>query len=110
MGPAIQYTSEEPNPVITLNVYSGANGSSSIYEDDGTSRQYLNGSYSRIPLTYDDRSRTLTIGARRGSWPGMAGRRTIKVRWMKPGRPLDLEGADRTIIYTGAAVALRASR
>ncbi|MBV9528698.1 TIM-barrel domain-containing protein [Sphingomonas sp.] len=107
-GPAIQYALQDANPVITLVVYTGANGSASIYEDDGVSRQYLNGRYSRIPLSYDDGTKTLTLGTRQGSWPGMAGRRTIKVRWVKPGRPLKLDASDATVTYTGAPLTVRA--
>ena len=109
-GPAVQYALQEANPPITLDVYTGANGQFSLYEDDGVSRQYLNGHYSRIPLNYDERAKALTIGAREGSWPGMAGTRTVKIRWIRPGRALDLDAADATVTYTGAPVTVRAPR
>ncbi|MGZ2411071.1 alpha-D-xyloside xylohydrolase [Sphingomonas sp. F9_3S_D5_B_2] len=109
-GPAVQYALQEANPPITLTVYTGANGTYSLYEDDGVSRQYLNGRYARIPLSYDEGTKTLTVGAREGSWPGMAGQRTIRVRWIRPGRPLDLDSADETITYTGAPISFRAPR
>jgi alpha-D-xyloside xylohydrolase len=70
---------------LTLNVYTGADGSFSLYEDDGLSRQYLNGKYSRIPFAWNEKSKSLTIAAREGTYPGMAGKRPIRVRWMKPG-------------------------
>jgi alpha-D-xyloside xylohydrolase len=106
-GPAVQYALQEANPTLTLNVYTGANGSGSVYEDDGTSRQYLNGKYTRIPLRYDSRAKTLTIGRREGSWQGMAATRAIRVRWIKPGRALDFDAADRTITYSGVPVTVR---
>jgi alpha-D-xyloside xylohydrolase len=111
-GPAIQHTKDPQSHSgpITLNVYTGADGSFSIYEDDGTSRQYLNGAWSRIPLSYDEASKTLTIGPREGSYPGMAARRTIHIRWMKPGspRPLAFDARpDATIAYTGGQQAVR---
>jgi alpha-D-xyloside xylohydrolase len=101
-GPAVQFTGQEQNPVLRLQVYPGANGAGSVYEDDGVSRQYLTGKYARIPVRYNEATRTLTIGAREGSYPGMAPTRTIRVRWAKPGRPLDLEAADQTLTYNGA--------
>ena len=55
----------------------------------------------------DDATRTLTIGLREGSYSGMTAARTIRVRWIKPGRPLDLESADMTVAYTGAPIKLR---
>jgi alpha-D-xyloside xylohydrolase len=106
-GPAIQYTGEEQNPVLTIAVYTGANGVGSIYEDDGISRQYLQGKYARIPLAYDQRTHSLTIGARQGSYPGMAATRTIRIRWMIPGRPRNLDDADQTVTYLGAATTIR---
>src|SRR6185369_1409141 len=106
-GPAIQYALQEASPTLTLNVYTGTSGTGSVYEDDGTSRQYLSGKYARIPLRYDERSKSLTIGAREGSWPGMAAMRTIRVRWITPGRALDLDAADETVTYSGGPLTLR---
>jgi alpha-D-xyloside xylohydrolase len=106
-GPAIQFTGNDTRAPLTLNVYTGANGAFSLYEDDGVSRQYLAGKSSRIPLAWNDSARTLTIGAREGSYPGMAGTRTIRIRWITPGRALNLDAADRTLTYTGAPVSVR---
>jgi alpha-D-xyloside xylohydrolase len=103
-GPAIQHTREGQNGPITLLVYGGADGRFSLYEDDGVSRQYLNGAYSRLPVRYNDAGGTLTIGARQGSFPGMAGKRTIHVRFTQAGVPraLDFDRADRTVVYDGS--------
>ena len=109
-GPAIQFTGNNSRSPLTLNVYTGADGSFSLYEDDGVSRQYLHGKYSRIPLGWNDSAKTLTIGAREGSYPGMAGKRTIRVRWMRPSAPRALAfdaKADATVIYDGRPLTLR---
>jgi len=109
-GPAIQSTSEQAKGPVTLNVYTGANGKFSLYEDDGVSRQYLKGQYSRIPLSYDEAAKSLTIGRRQGSWPGMMAKRTIRIRWIRPGRLLDLDAADQVVTYRGAHITIRAPR
>jgi alpha-D-xyloside xylohydrolase len=111
-GPAIQHTREGQGGPITLHVYAGANGSFSLYEDDGASRQYLNGAFSRIPIRYDDESGTLTIGAREGRYPGMAEKRTIRVRWIRPDRPraLDFDSGDVTVAYDGTAKTMKLGR
>ena len=105
-GPAIQHTGNNSHSPVTLNVYTGADGSFSLYEDDGTSRQYLHGQYSRVPLKWDEGSKTLTIGARDGNgYAGMATRRVIDIRWMKPGAPRALAfdaKPDASVTYTGA--------
>jgi alpha-D-xyloside xylohydrolase len=105
VGPAIQHTNEGQGAPVTLFVYTGADGSFSLYEDDGVSRQYLNGSYARIPLAWDEATGTLTLGPREGRYEGMAERRTVHVRWMRPGgaRALDLDAdPDATIDYGGS--------
>jgi alpha-D-xyloside xylohydrolase len=109
-GPEIQFTGNTSRSELTLNVYTGANGSFSVYEDDGVSRQYLHGKYARIPLRWNERAKTLTIGAREGSYPGMAGKREIRIRWMRPGAPRALsfdEKPDATVTYSGAPVTVR---
>jgi alpha-D-xyloside xylohydrolase len=110
-GPAIQHTGNNSHSPVTLNVYTGSDGSFSLYEDDGTSRQYLHGEYSRIPLRWDERTKTLTIGAREGNgYAGMGGTRVINVRWTRPGTPreLDLDGrADATVTYDGKPLSVR---
>lgn len=104
-GPAIQHTGNNSHSSVTLNVYTGADGSFSLYEDDGVSRQYLHGQYSRIPLQWDERARTLAIGAREGNgYPGMAARRVINIRWMRPGKPRALAfdaKPDVSVTYDG---------
>jgi len=110
-GPAIQHTGNNSHSPVTLNVYTGANGSFSLYEDDGVSLQYLHGQYSRIPLKWNERTKTLTIGALEGNgYVGMAGSRVINIRWMKPGDPqtLDLDAKpDATVKYVGRPLTVR---
>jgi alpha-D-xyloside xylohydrolase len=111
-GPAIQHTREGKDGPLMLHVYTGTDGTFSLYEDDGVSRQYLNGAYARIPISYDDESGTLTIGAREGRYPGMTANRTIRVRWLRPGHPraLSFESADVTATYDGTPLTLKMAR
>src|SRR5439155_15780714 len=100
-GPAIQFTGNNSHSPLTLNVYTGADGGFSLYEDDGVTRQYLNGKYARIPLSWNEKAKTLTIGAREGTtYAGMAGKRVIHIRWNRFGapRPLAFDAkADATV-------------
>ncbi|MBE1161927.1 TIM-barrel domain-containing protein [Dyella acidiphila] len=79
-GPAIQYTGEQPDAPITLLVYQGADGHFALYEDAGTDYGYEQGHYSRIPLSYDDASHTLTLGKREGDGSGAPTHRKFVVR------------------------------
>lgn len=78
-GPALQYTTQRPADTIALYVYTGANGKFTLYEDEGVNYNYEKGQYSTIQLTYDDAGKTLTIGKREGSYPGMLQQRTFRV-------------------------------
>jgi alpha-D-xyloside xylohydrolase len=109
IGPDLQYSSEKPAGDITLLVFTGANGSFELYEDDGVSYGYEKGQFSRIPIRYDAAGNTLVIGARSGSYAGMPEERTFKVRWIKAGtNPSDLDAKpDATVPYKGAEVTVK---
>jgi alpha-glucosidase len=61
MGPVLQYTEQPNDEPVTLVVYPGADGSSSLYEDDGHSFDYRTGLLSRLSMAWNDRDRTLTL-------------------------------------------------
>ena len=84
MGPDMEWSAEKPADDITLMVYSGANASFTLYEDDGLTYAYEKGLYSTIPIVWDDAARTLTIGAREGSFPGMLENRKFTVMLCEP--------------------------
>jgi alpha-D-xyloside xylohydrolase len=107
VGGAIQYSLEAPAAPITLFVFTGADGSFELYEDDGVSYGYEKGEFSRIPIRYDASKGTLTIGARSGGYPGMPEERKFHVRWVKEGgkAPADLDAdVSATVDYKGAEV------
>ena len=72
MGPFLQYASEKPADPIELRVYRGANGSFTLYEDEGDSYRYERGVHATIPITWDEKAQTLTIGRADGFVPGDA--------------------------------------
>ena len=72
MGPELQYTGEKPADPLTLWVYTGADATFELYEDDGVSYAYEKGAFATIPLRWDEKAGALTIGARSGSYPGDA--------------------------------------
>ena len=105
LGPVTQYVDEHPDAPLTLNVYTGADGQASLYEDDGVSKGYLRGEFSRIALRYDDKTGRLSIGARVGQYPGMVATREFRVRFIKPGMAsVASEASDRTVRYDGHAL------
>ncbi|WP_223177126.1 glycoside hydrolase family 31 protein [Sphingomonas rhizophila] len=109
MGPVTQYVDQDRAAPLTVTVYPGANAQFSLYEDDGTSEQYRNGAYTRIPILYDDRSGTVTIGTRQGTaWKGMPDMRKVRVKWVSPGKPVTDDNAfDVEVAYAGRPVVVR---
>ena len=69
MGPFIQYADEKTNGNIELRVYTGADGAFSLYEDENDNFDYKKGIYSIIPFSWNEKTKTLTIGNRKGEYP-----------------------------------------
>lgn len=95
--PIRQYTGEKVNEPTTIRIYKGANGQFTLYEDDGISLEYLDGKYTLTNLSWDDKSRILTIKPGGGNAPG---KRTYRVM-VFPDRKV------RNIDYAGKEVTLR---
>jgi alpha-D-xyloside xylohydrolase len=108
-GPVTQYVDEKPDAPIVLQVAAGSSGQASLYEDDGVSNAYERGEYSRIPVSYDDKAGTVTIGARCGSWKNMPQTRQFKVRVLRAGVAASaaMDAADRTVTYDGRALTIK---
>jgi alpha-D-xyloside xylohydrolase len=79
LGPHIEYSDQNPTGPIELRIYRGADGIFDLYEDAGDGYDYERGQHSIIPMRWDDRSSTLTIGNREGTFPGMIEKRTFRV-------------------------------
>lgn len=106
-GPDREYTTEKAADPTTVIVYAGANGQFSLYEDDGLSYGYERGEFARIPLSWNEASRTLTLGTRTGHFPGMLAERTFRIVIATPGHPVGFGfelPAAQTIHYQGTAV------
>ena len=95
LGPVKQHAAEKSDEPLTINVYPGADACLNLFEDDGLS---VDGSSSTIPFTWDDSSRTLTIGKRQGSFEGMEETRTFNIA---------VTGTEKSIRYDGRKVTVR---
>lgn len=103
-GPDIQYTGEKPADPLRIFVYTGADASFDLYEDEGINYNYEQGKFSKISFRYNEGNQTLTIGKREGSFSGMQARRTLQIIWIKPdGAKMNdaLVNADEVISYDG---------
>ena len=110
MGPAMEYASQSAANPIELRVYPGADAEFTLYEDDGLTYDYEKGDYSTIPIRWDDAGQALTVGARRGSFPGMLGTRNFNITWVGPGHGVGANPSgtvDKTVSYDGTAVTIQ---
>jgi alpha-D-xyloside xylohydrolase len=109
-GPALQYTAEKVADPLTLYVFTGKDAAFTLYEDEGINYQYEQGAYATIPLSYNESTGTLTIGARKGTYKGMPGKRTIQIVWVKKDHAAGVGPdvrPDQVVEYTGSALEVK---
>lgn len=102
VGPDVQYATEKPWDNLEIRVYPGANGEFTLYEDEFDNYNYEKGAYSTITFNWNDKTRTLTIGERRGEYPGMLTNRSFNINLVKPGDA----GVAKSVTYTGKPVSV----
>ena len=96
LGPVMQYVGEKNWDNLELRVYPGADASFTLYEDEGDNYNYEKGVYATIPISWSERTHTLTIGERKGSYPGMLEKRSFTV--------ITPDGKSQTVEYNGKEV------
>jgi alpha-D-xyloside xylohydrolase len=99
LGPEMQYVGEKAWDNLELRVYPGADGRFVLYEDEGDNYNYEKGAYSTITLQWNDKKHTLTIGARKGEYPGMLQSRAFTVVWP--------DGTSNTVNYQGQEINIK---
>ena len=107
-GPRVEVSSAKADP-IELRLYAGANGDFTLYEDEGDNYDYEHGAYSIIPVHWDDKAETLTIGNRSGSFPGMLEHRSFRIVSVMNGRGTGISSSaedDVTVEYDGKATSV----
>jgi alpha-glucosidase/alpha-D-xyloside xylohydrolase len=67
LDPVRQYTSESTEGPLTLIVYPGNDGSSQLYDDDGSSFEHTRGAFMRLEMSWRDTDRVLSLSLARGS-------------------------------------------
>jgi alpha-D-xyloside xylohydrolase len=93
LGPEMQYVGEKAWDNLEIRVYPGADGSFTLYEDEGDNYNYEKGYYATITFVWNDKARTLTIGTRQGGYKGMILDRQFSI--VLP------DGTTRTVTHIG---------
>lgn len=103
IGPDVQYSTQKPWDDLEILVYAGADGKFTLYEDEFDNYNYEKGACSTIEFSYNGKSRSLTIGARKGSFPGMIQQRTFRITVVTDGNKKEV----KTVNYSGKKISVR---
>lgn len=96
IGPDVQYTNEKKWDNLIINVYPGADGTFTLYEDEGDNYNYESRAYTEIQMKWNDTKRILTIDARKGEYNGMLTKRNFTIR--------TADGKEKVITYSGKKI------
>ena len=99
LGPEMQYVGEKAWDHLEIRIYPGADGSFTLYEDEGDNYNYEKGVYATIPFTWNDKTSSLTIGSRQGSYPGMLASRQFT--FILP------DGTSKNVSYNGESLTIK---
>ena len=111
LGPDEEWSTEKPPDPIELRIYRGADGDFTLYEDENDTYHYENNIYATIPLHWDDANQTLTIGDRKGQFPGMLESRSFHIVLVSDnhGEGIDPTARpDKTVRYSGMQIVVSA--
>ncbi|MBV9267940.1 MAG: DUF5110 domain-containing protein, partial [Acidobacteriaceae bacterium] len=97
LAPEVEYAEQRTNQPIELRVYRGNDGNFTLYDDQGDTYAYEKGVHATIPLHWDDKSATMTIGARQGEYPGMPREQEFRIVLVDGSKA----GAAKQVRYSG---------
>jgi len=109
-GPEVQYATEKKWDDLEIRIYPGADGKFVLYEDENDNYNYEKGVYSTIDFNWNDRKKTLTIGERKGSFPGMLAERKFNIVVVKKAKAIGAnssETPDKVVNYNGKKVVIK---
>lgn len=109
VGPEMEWSDEKPADDLLIAIYEGADGSFTLYEDDGLTYGYERGECSKITFFWDDKAKKLTIGKRDGCFPGMLESRRFRIVVCSEGETFawnpDAEG--KAVEYNGNSIEIK---
>jgi alpha-glucosidase/alpha-D-xyloside xylohydrolase len=100
LGPVKQYVDEPVDDPLTLQIYPGADGAFTLYEDDGVSFGYARGDWMGIDIRWIDRERRLELRLARGSHMRPPAERRVRVR-------VAGSSATRDVVFAGPPTLVR---
>ena len=107
LGTPVQYADQSPTLPIELRIYRGADGRFTLYDDAGDGQGWRRGERATIDLSLDDKAGKLTIGARKGSFPGMMRKRLFRIVQVSGSQGVGLaQAGGKDVPYVGREIAV----
>lgn len=107
IGPKVQYAEEKKWDDLEIRVYPGQDTTFVLYEDENDNYNYEKGVYSTIEFSWNERKQELTIGQRKGSFPGILEKRTFRIVMGTSVAGMDAVTDFREVLYTGKTIRMR---
>jgi len=108
-APKVQYANEKKWDNLEIRVYPGANGEFTLYEVENDNYNYEKGLKSTITMKWNDASKTLTIGERKGNFTGMLSTRKFNLVLVQKGTGVGVAPArqTKTVVYKGKTLSIK---
>lgn len=101
-APVQQYVGEKQDSPLELRIYPGADGQFTLYDDDGLTYRYEQGQRSKVGIAWNEKTGTLTLGARQGTYQNMPSQQQLHVRLLR-----GQQWSEKDVTYTGRALSVR---
>lgn len=109
LGPDQEWSTEKAPDPIELRIYAGADADFTLYEDENDNYNYEKGVHATISLHWDDKAQKLTIGERKGQFPGMLENRTFQVVFVRENHGVGVNASDqpdKVVQYSGKQISV----
>ena len=101
LAPVQQYVGEKEDSPLELRIYPGADGHFTLYDDDGLTYRYEQGQRSKVNMAWNDKTGTLTLGARQGTYQNMPSQRQLHVRLLR-----SQQWSEKDVTYNGRSLSV----
>jgi alpha-D-xyloside xylohydrolase len=109
-GPFLQYATQKPADQLEIRIYTGENGSFTLYEDEGENYNYEKGHYSTIELKWNESDKSLIICNLKGRFAGLLNERIFNIVLVGSGKACgiaEVKNFDKQVKYNGEEVKIK---
>ncbi|MBZ4042220.1 glycoside hydrolase family 31 protein [Flavobacterium hibisci] len=103
IGNVIQNTKAKQDE-LEIRIYAGKDASFTFYNDEGDNYNYEKGKYIEIPITWNEKNQSLTIGKQIGSYNGETKTYTMNIVWISAKQKSDIP---KKVKYTGKEILIK---